>query len=481
MRIALQQNVLYIALSLVCYLAVNAVYFPRIASISDEYDFLAQAEVFGHGSLSMEGAGLTSLPGMVEVNGKHYSWRNPGLPLVQSFLLRLGGQELCHAYSFLVHLLLFFLSVLVLRKLNASPLWALLILAHPTLVIYSRTMLADETGALAILAAFYFLALGPRPFLIGLCLGIACLFRMQCAVTVPFFWLAMLMQQNSMKPSRAALRLTAWFTAGTLPGLVLLFGYYGYIFGSYTGKSDQYAFSASFLAQNLQHFGTALAIWWPLMIAVPFIAKSRFETSLRMIYLPFLVMLLFYFWYDQRPNPLITSVIGQRLLIPVIPLFVIAYALTVERLVEGFKPKFPALNMYLKWLKPGVLVLSCSLVLLLSRQHGNYLNDLQKARIEVESYLAEDAVVICNPSFRELFFQRMPYKGLFEFRHWYYGDTGGLAPLKTDGSPLYLGLYSKGKDTSQDEEILKMYREVTQLEEITTSEQYLRLFRVSPL
>ena len=137
-----------------------AAYYPPISGIEDETGFLNQAIVWSRGAVSSEGAGFPcGLHDFIELKGRHVPARHPGRSLLALPLLVLGGTRATFVSGLALHLLATLAGAALLVRLGRSPLWAVLILFHPTLAVYSRTVLADgAAGAGLLLAAF-----GSRP------------------------------------------------------------------------------------------------------------------------------------------------------------------------------------------------------------------------------------------------------------------------------------------------------------------------------
>src|SRR5262249_4414591 len=136
------------------YAALFAAYYPPVAGVEDEVGFLNQALVWSRGALSAEGAGLPgSLFDFIEVGGRPALARHAGGPLLALPLLALGGVRATFASGLAVHLAMTAAGAALLARLGRSPLWAVLLLFHPTLAVYSRTVLADGAAGAGLLLA----------------------------------------------------------------------------------------------------------------------------------------------------------------------------------------------------------------------------------------------------------------------------------------------------------------------------------------
>ena len=164
------------------FAALFEVYYPPISAIEDETGFLNQALVWSRGAVSSEGAGYPhGLLDFIEVNGRHVPARHPGRSLLALPLLLLGGTRAVFVSGLALHLLATLAGAALLARLGRSPLWAVLILFHPTLAVYSRTVMADGAAGTGLLLAAIGVASG-APVLAGLAVGLAAAMRYHSAL-----------------------------------------------------------------------------------------------------------------------------------------------------------------------------------------------------------------------------------------------------------------------------------------------------------
>ena len=162
-----------------------AAYYPPIAGIEDEIGFVNQALVWSRGAVSSEGAGYPhGLEDFIEVNGRHVPARHPGRSLLALPFLVLGGTRAAFVSGLALHLLATFAGAALLARLGRSPLWAVLILFHPTLAIYSRTVMADGAAGTGLLLAALGVVSG-APVGAGLAVGLAAAMRYHSALALP--------------------------------------------------------------------------------------------------------------------------------------------------------------------------------------------------------------------------------------------------------------------------------------------------------
>src|SRR5262249_40113198 len=135
------------------YAGLFAAYYPPLPAVADEAGFINQALVWSRGAVSAEGAGLSDLADFGEYRGRHLATRHPGRSLVALPLLAAGGVRAASAAGLVLHLAMTAIGAALLARLGRSPLWAVLLLFHPTLALYSRTVMADAAAGTGLLLA----------------------------------------------------------------------------------------------------------------------------------------------------------------------------------------------------------------------------------------------------------------------------------------------------------------------------------------
>jgi hypothetical protein len=299
-------------------------YYPPISGIEDETGFLNQALVWSRGAVSSEAAGLADgLVDFIEVGGRHVPARHPGRSLIVLPFLVLGGPHATFVSGLLLHLAMTVVGGSLLARLGRSPLWAVLLLCHPTLAIYSRTIMADGGAGTGLLLAGLAMVAG-RPIEAGLAVGLAALMRYHAALGLPLVAGSFLVPP--CRP-RARADLVLCLLAGAAVG-ALIAGYnratYGSIMEPFT--RDRGYFSAAFLIPHARFYTAALLIFWPAMLLAPFFDRSPLRWLVRGMIVVFLGPLLVYYFHDITARWLETLIVGQRLLQVALPLWVVSYA-----------------------------------------------------------------------------------------------------------------------------------------------------------
>ncbi|MGE0710928.1 MAG: hypothetical protein AB7N76_15960 [Planctomycetota bacterium] len=391
--------------AIAAYLLAFAVYYPPTHAIEDEVGFLNMSLAWSRGALTEEGAGLGHLADFDPGPHGRAGWRNPGRPLVTVPFWWLGGYRATFAAGALIHVALTLAAACALRALGRSAGWALLVLLHPTLILYSRAVMSDELGGLGVAAALWLL-LRRRPLLAGLALGLGCAARYQVAVLVPFL-AAVLLRHDGRRGAAA-------FLAGVGVWGLALVGYDVYALGHPLGPTRQGFFALAHLPRNLVHYGLALGLLWPGMLLAPFawlgwsasgrargapLEARRAVALLIAAALPLPALLLVYYWFDQDPQGrlYVDLVVGQRLLQPVLAAWVLLYAAGVAAL-------WPARRAgALRGLAVAVALGGSLAGAALQAKHQRHLAAYAAARAEVEARVPAGALLLCNRTLGKLF------------------------------------------------------------------------------
>lgn len=315
----------YILIALMlAYTVLFFVYYPPVSGIEDETGFLNQALVWSRGAVSSEGAGFSDgLADFIKVGGRHVPARHPGRSLLALPFLMLAGTRATFASGLMVHLAMTAIGGALLARLGRSPLWAVVLLCHPTLAIYSRTITADAAAGAGLLLSALSVVAG-RPIGAGLSVGLAALMRYHAALALPLVAGSFLISTNRPRPWRdAALCLLAGASIG-----MLIIGYNYAIYGQLTEPftRDRGYFSVAFLLPHTAFYASALLIIWPGMLLAPILDRSPLRWLLRGMIAIYLGPLLFYYFHDKAQGRLETLVVGQRLLQVALPLWVVSYA-----------------------------------------------------------------------------------------------------------------------------------------------------------
>lgn len=390
-----------LAVAMLAYAGLFAAYYPPLPGIEDEVGFVNQALVWSRGEISAEGAGLPGLADFRLVAGRHVAARHPGRSLLALPLLMIGGVRATFVSGLLLHLAMTELGALLLARLGRSPLWAVLLLCHPTLAIYSRTILADAAaGTGLLLAALAFASASPLAGVgAGLAVALAAAMRYHAALALPVFALAFVLPPARPRRWRdASLCLAAGGLAG---GLLVVYNLVVYHAPTepYTGSRGY--FSAAFILPHALFYAAALMTVWPAMLPAPWLDRSPLRWLIRGTCGLFLGLLTLYYFHDRAPGWVATAIVGQRLLQVALPLWTIAYAgMLDDRLAAPLRRRLGTRT----W--PVLAALACAGLLggigLLFERHQHHLNDLLAARQAVVRNVPAGSLVLFEGALTKL-------------------------------------------------------------------------------
>jgi hypothetical protein len=410
-----------LAISMALYLIGFAVWYPPTHAIEDEVGFLNTALIWSKGALTSEGAGLGELSETQVGPRGRVGWRNAGRSLVTAPVLASFGYSATFAVGALIHVLLALVAGLALRRMGRSAAWALLLLWHPSLLLYSRTVMADALGALCLCAAAWTL-LSKRYVLAGLALGLACVARYHLGASIPVVVLTVL----AVCGRGPALKVVV---GGGVIGACLL-GYNQLFFGHLLGATGQGHFGLGYFTRNLSHYATALALIWPGMLLAPLVwalwrwlrrgehvapEVDRRGAILLSLSLPLFGILLVYYFFDAMDGPFSKRVVmGQRLLLPAIPAWVLLFAQVLSEEFPGDLFGAERRRRLLSGLAP--LVAAAGLVGggAIMVRHQTYLEELVVQRDQVTETIPSGSLVLANRHFSKLL--EVPREGLPSYR-----------------------------------------------------------------
>jgi len=215
----------------------------------------------------------------------------------------------------------FLLFILILRKLNIDPVYSLIFLLHPTILLFSRTLMSDIPSMFFLLLGILFL-LDKKSITAGLSLGFLVLLRYPNFIIIIGI-LGALLYTKEYKKALLLLPGIAFFSFVLLGYILHAFGFPSGLFSISGARS----FSIQYFIYNLPYYLLSLNVLYPGMLlgAIFFGFKSR---KISFFVIPALVVILFYSFYyyiDGGSNIIEKLVKGQRFMVPIIPLLLIPY------------------------------------------------------------------------------------------------------------------------------------------------------------
>ena len=229
-----------------------------------------------------------------------------------------------------MHLALTGIGAALLTRLGRSPLWAVLLLCHPTLAIYSRTMMADAAAGtgllLSALAVTY--PTTAAAIVAGLAVGGGALMRYHAGLALPLVAASFRFPAGRPHPWRDA---ALYALGGGLVGGLIIASNLAIHAAPIEGPATRLGyFAAEFLVPHLAFYATALLTMWPGMLLAPLLDRSALRWLVRGICGTYLAMFAVYYFHDGTPRWLETLVVGQRFLQVALPLWVVSYAGVVD-------------------------------------------------------------------------------------------------------------------------------------------------------
>jgi hypothetical protein len=386
------------------YAALFIVYYPPLPGIEDEAGYLNQALVWSRGATSAEGAGYADLAYFFEMNGRSVSGRNPGRSLVALPFLMAGGVGATFASGLLIHLATTAVAAAVLARLGRSPLWAALVLFHPTLALYGRTIMADEAAGLGLLLAAWAVARteSPRAGLwAGLAVGLAAMMRYHAGLALPFVAAAFRFPAARPRPWRQAALCLA--SGGLCGGLIVAYNLA--MFGHATDPNPSMhgpLLDTRYVAVNAGFYAAALMVLWPGMLPAPIFDRSILRWLARGVCGLYLAFFLAYYWYDQGGSWAETCVLGLRLIEVALPIWIVSYAGVVDDLVAAPLRRRIGRGASRALAASGCLALLVATGLMFAR-HQRHLADLGAGRAAMARAVPDGAAVIANGAVYKLF------------------------------------------------------------------------------
>lgn len=359
-------------------------WYPPIWTYMDENIYIGLANALRHGTIYADQAGI-QIP-FLAWNGAHLV---PQYPLGMPFLIAgvsFGSWQamfLINAVSILMGFLLF---VRWLRAEGLHPWYAWLYLYYPTLVFYSRTVMADVLCMLTVFASCWYFR-QKRYLLAGLLAGISPHTKITGVLLLPALFAAGAARENRWVVFRKLL-------AGVFPGLtgLLLYNFATtghFLISSYTLTGVGGALSFTYFRTNLALFAQSLFLLYPLMPLFLFTGWKRFR-------LPLAFTTLFLLFHLRVPTSWITGnqwsdwpqrlVLQSRYLLPVIPFFLLMYVDGLDRLSKGRAAR---------WLPLALVPLLISAGLIHSK-HQEYLRELRSFQKVLYETVPEQAALFVN-------------------------------------------------------------------------------------
>lgn len=314
---------------LLIYLGGFLAFYPRAVIVADEGLYIGQARAFAQGRLKVPVADVLTGQETL-VSPSEYP---AGTSLLQAPFVFLGGWRSAALASLLSLIATILLLARWLREEGRSPLFALLVLAYPPVLVLGRVAMSDLPSAAIVTLGLWLFWRGRTGSWLywlasGLLAGGSLLFRETNAlVFLPFFAGALLRREKQVWA------LVVGGLAGC--GLRLLSGQW--LYGSpFFFTHHGYGFSLAAAVHNWPLYGFALLVMVPGGLAAACLYRGPRRPEVITAALAYLAFYLAYDYAGWESSLLKQIIIGPRFFIPLLPVLVLAMAEVIPRLWGQF-------------------------------------------------------------------------------------------------------------------------------------------------
>jgi len=368
-------------------------FYPPICGIEDEQGFVNQAIFWSRGGVSAEGAGLSPhLGDLMMVQGVHVPMRHPGRSLTVLPFYLAGRYRAIFLSGLILHISMTVLAAAVLGRMGISKNYALLVLFHPTLLIYSRTITADAAAGLGLLLSIYGLAGRDAlkrgdVILAGLGVSLAATMRHHAVAALPAVLWAVWCRGGGWRPVVQAATASA---LGALPLMLFNLRVYGSLMDPFSAGRG--AFALEYLKEQVPFYLMALSIFWPLMFFAPIQVAGPLQSISRGICLTFLMLLGCYYFHDTGANLVQSSVLGLRLMQVALPAWIMAYISVLAKMET--KIMETRIHAWRKSLIFAFFAICALMTTFLFQGHSRRLEDYAGRRLALLRAVPENAVLL---------------------------------------------------------------------------------------
>jgi hypothetical protein len=372
------------------YTLIYVIFWPKAHSIMDESAYLAQGYAFRHGTPYTDVAGISSTMSY-EISQQHTITQYPlGMPLLLA-LFSLISWKLALGINLFTHLATFGLIAALLRLNKKHPWPAVLYLLHPTAALYSHTVMTDVISGTLITLTVY-LTLTKRFALAGLVIGAAVLIRTANWVIGPLIVLGMLLDglsenKSIAKTIRARFGSVVVLTLAAVPLIVSAYLYQKIIQdGGWARYSQGGQLALSHIPGQFLFYAPLLLILYPGMFALIWLYRGVGRFMILATILGIFLLYCSFFFHDTGGSLPETLVIGQRYMLSILPLCVVAYA-------SVFEPWLKKIQTPLMW---GVALVLLAATSVIHRQHDAKLREVIAYRDALVQSAPRETPLFCN-------------------------------------------------------------------------------------
>lgn len=378
------------------FIAIAIALYPVAISIKDESVYLATAYILRAGTVFADVAHVSVISPVQ--HGGHVAPLYP--PGVGALLLPavLISWHAVFAVNLLLQVAGFFIFRDLLGRLGISRGWAILYLFYPTLVLYSRTVMSEVPSATMLLLALDLYARTNRSWRIGAgaVLGLLGFFRFANPIPATLLIAGALVAdiaeqglgdvvRSPLRRSTRALPLLLGFVPVTLLFVGFNLHVYGAPFGPYGSAGS---FGPRYIPNHLLVYAADLTLIWPLMVLAPLFYRGRLWREATMSTYGTLLVMASWYYVDDVHGSAENVVTTPRLLLPVIPIWLLTYAGVLDRLLATPARRTAALLM------AGTVGITATIGI--SLFHQRHLRQVESVRHYVEAHVAPGTRLVIN-------------------------------------------------------------------------------------
>lgn len=307
-------------LGLALWLALRLATAPAAATFFDEVGYSGQARLFAAGSVhatpTSPGVWFATAEGLEPLYP-------PGWSIVQAPFV-LASPRFATLPSALAAALATFVFALLLREGGAAPVWGLVLLAHPTVSLFSRVAMPDVATLAAVLLVWLAVE-RRRPHLGAAAAATAILLKPTGLIPIAAYVAIAAWKQPEDRP--AVFRVAVGAGAAALLGLALPSAYA-------TSLAAKTPFSPAHLASAGSTLLLLLATVPPLLLlgAIPLLRARRFAALAAALAL--IAVLSGYYFIDRGRSILETLVVGPRLALPAVGILLVGWTLGLSQITR---------------------------------------------------------------------------------------------------------------------------------------------------
>lgn len=357
-------------------------FYPLTTSIVDETAYLSMAYTYQHGAFTYEKVGISSAPASVMIDSNLISRYPPG-----NSILLLPFTKIHWKFAFIRGYLLmaagYLIFIIILRHFHLPAHYGLLFLYHPSLILYSRTIMSDIPATIICLIGLLFLV-KQRITISGIFFGASVAIRYPTIIIPVALGLIYLYKRN--------FRWITMLTIGTIIGISPLLFYHLFCFNTVIGPAREniIGFSIVNLFPMLGQFFISLNILYPLLLIIPVFSKLKERWLFFTPAVLFLLLFSFQYYIDTGNNFFETIIRGQRYMLPIIPFLLVPYAEVLNR-IRFFNRYIPIFFIIL-------IVISA----VIHYNHNRFLNQQSYYQSKLYRYGENAQMIICNKDVYEL-------------------------------------------------------------------------------